>query len=209
MKFAFFYPAKLIMGERHIGARIVSKEIVSFDEKNVYFDSQRNMVAFTSCAENHYFLKVGDYVTPIRHFENDETCVKWTSQVAGYSEYKQKAENYIKNPEEYNELCRVNLEKRKAERELSDKEQKEREERRAAASEKEVIKARDTFKAGGMISWNHFEELCNRHAIAIPIQTLGWGRKSVDEISITSLSGRYKTISKQIAYVASQLKGSL
>jgi hypothetical protein len=210
MKFAFFYPAKLMMGERHIPARVVSDNVLSFDKKNVYYDTKREMVAFMECEENHYYIKVGDHVMPIRHFQSDEAVLEFLKRdPEQVKAWVAQGIECIANPEIYNEKCRANLEKIKAEREARDKEIEEREKARAEAAEQAIIDAGETYKAGGFISWAHFEELCKRNSVAMPKQTLGWGRNSVDEISTTSLQGVFKTISKEIGNVSAALKKAL
>ena len=194
-KFAFQFPAKIILAESNLVPRKVDckYDLYSFDNLNVYFCTKKHKVVSQKQEYNIYFLLIAGHLVYVSCRENDQSMIDFMDSTGDrLNGYIEQYTNWILNPVKYEEDQATKREKVKQEREESDREENERKEKRMIAAEQAFQYNLEKFRNGEYVTWETFEEGCKLHGLKIPIKTIGWGRKYIKSVSL----GSYSTIGK-------------
>lgn len=212
MKLIFDFPAKMYVLEnskKHTSHRFSYEglEFLFFPSTNVYVDSKKEKIKYEKSIISTFFMKIEDdmyvYTTQaddLQHFIRRFDMGNWgellNQQIEKYKEIFQNVEQY--NEEKQNELARKKQERLKELEEL-DRRALEKARKELEELEHALAQAKESFLNGGQISFFHFEMLCNRYDVKIPIRTLGAARKHIVTIG-KDRSSVYKSLNSIFIY---------
>lgn len=212
MKIAFQFPAKFVFAESKVEPRKVDSEfpLYSFDNQNVYFCTKKEKVVHAKAEFNSYFLFINNHLFYFRTDGDDASAILRLNDLGErYENAFKKYYEYVNDPIAYVQEQAEIRERRRLEREATDREQQEQTERRAKASQEAFESALYEYKKGKHISWVHFERACKEYNLNIPIKTMGWARKHLTKIGSNRYSGVTKVKSESLFNLMRELKNKL
>lgn len=206
MNFAFLFPVKIVFAERNLTHNTFSFNqytIAEFINKNVYFSQDKQTIVAKHSEVNSYFIQIGECFIYLCAAENKERVIEKLTNAGEerISKYYSETLNKLNNPAQYEQEGIERLARIKKEREEADAEQQRVKEERARNKEIAFLATRNKYNGGEYISFEDFEEWCNRLAIKFPIKTLGWARKTIIEISSNGYRGRGQHNSKSFQQI--------
>lgn len=198
MKFAFKLPTGIQICERTVKPaftfNIEGVDFFAFD-KNIYFSkgkvSTKN-VELTNYVALYFslFAQFDGHLFHLCNFTNktEEDCKDFIkNNIAQIHAWEKEYSEALGNLTEYN----IKLEKEHKEQRAENEKQREKRKQEAEQRDQErknailceSIKAESDYLDGKMISWDHFEDICARYNVKLPIRTLGAARKRVTALS--------------------------
>ncbi len=206
-KFAFFFPAKIVVAEHAV-------ELTPYEGKHpiylgpigrkYYFKTDKEKIVFEHIEDDkrQVFLKVKDHFCPcnVSFIDNIPSMIE---TMADHIEAKLPIwEKEIENPEIYEKAAAETRAKAKAEREEQDKRIAAQKLERQEAARKAYEQSLVDFANKEMILWEHFEDALKENKIKLPIKTLGYGRANVSKIGQTGYSVRESNHNSPVLWAA-------
>lgn len=188
MKIAFFYPAKLLLAEfpgNWVLTPIPGAPLpFATLDRYPWYCTKAGKVKSNPLSEGQVYLlleiEAGTYI-PLTATGDASALID--RHAATLADSMKAWKGYLADPARYEAEQTEKREKIKAEREAANKEQEERNARRAEAAQQAYLQRLASF-AGGVdqLPLEDFERACKEHYIKMPIQTVGWMRENVKSV---------------------------